>query len=80
MKTLCQDCLRVVEVSLADYRAADYGKGLCACGGKVCHCDACLLSIAKMSCHDWSTPYLGQMRPVFAWTPEKGMVTDGACE
>lgn len=77
MKTLCQDCLRVIEITLEDYIAADYGKGMCECGGEVCHCDACLLSIAKMTHHNWGRPYLGQMKPVIAWTPEDGAVFDG---
>jgi hypothetical protein len=72
MIALCQNCLRVVDVTLADYEAADYGKGMCICGGEVCHCDACLLSIEKMSNWSWTRPYLGQKKPVLFWTPEEG--------
>lgn len=74
MKTLCQDCLRVIETSFEDYIKSDYGKGLCVCSGEVCNCDSCYMTIAELTYHNWSKPYLGLLKPILAWTPEVGAV------
>ncbi len=76
MKTLCQDCLRIVEVSLKAYEAVDYGKGMCECGGEVCHCESCMWTIDFLNQWDWSIPCLEFKKPIFSWTPEGGMVIE----
>jgi hypothetical protein len=72
MIALCQDCLRVVEVSLSDYKAADWGQGMCVCGGDTCHCETCIHTIEFLEKWDWSKICLEFKKPIIAWAPEAG--------
>ncbi len=74
MKTLCQDCLRVVTVDVDEYKEST-GKGMCPCGGEVCHCKMCMLSIKDLTEWDQSVPFsLGLQVTILSWTPTDGCV------
>lgn len=78
--TLCQDCLRVVEVLYNGYVNSDYGKGVCPCGGEVCHCHRCMRLIKKLEAWDWkqAEPFTdGIQKPVIDWSAEGGCVAGG---
>jgi hypothetical protein len=72
MKALCQNCLRVVDVTLADYEAADYGQGMCICGGEVCNCSSCQYDIERLEKWNWARPFPYFKKPILFWTPEEG--------
>lgn len=77
MITLCQDCLRVIRTTPEEYKASDYGKGLCSCRGDVCHCQACISLLWQLLAGDYHVANKnehGLTVAIKGWTATEGVV------
>lgn len=73
MITLCQDCLRVIDVSIEKLIETN-GAGLCGCGGEVCHCESCISTIEKLEKGVLEKDFIGISVAIESWSPVTGAV------